>query len=251
LSYQSIFGRRRLLTLNFTKSENQNTSTMKSIISILAGVFIFVSAGTAIGQENLPVDPPPYSNNLMMDDQTYLFLSADRLEYALNSGSNPLIWDLQGYIGKEYNKFWFKVEGELLTVKKEGEMEFQALYSRAISTYFDVQLGARFDVAYNRAGTRTRSFAVIGVQGLAPYFWEVDASLFVSRKGDVSAAFEAEYDLPITQRLIGQPRIATSVAFQDVPKWGGGSGFKNIELGFRLRYVIIREFAPYIGVYWN
>src|SRR5699024_4182973 len=95
------------------------------------------------------------------------------------------------------------------TERQEGEIEFRALYSLAIATYFDVQVGARFDVAYNRADTQTRSFGVIGVQGLAPYFLEVDASLFVSTEGDVSAEFEAEYDLPITQRLIGQPRIGT------------------------------------------
>src|SRR5699024_8500240 len=119
------------------------------------------------------------------------------------------------------------------------------------STYFDVQVGARFDVAYSRAGTQTRSFAVLGVQGLAPYFWEIDASLFVSMKGDVSAEFEAEYDLPITQRLIGQPRIGTSVAIQDVTDWGDVSCVNYVGVRFRLRYEIKREFAPFLVVSGN
>lgn len=224
---------------------------MKYIISIFTGVLLSILAGTAIAQENLPFTPPSYSNDLMMDNQTYIFLRADRLEYALVDGSNPLIWDIQGYIGKEYNKFWITTEGELLTSKKEGEMEFQALYSRAISPYFDVRIGARFDVAYSRTGAQTRSFAVIGIQGLAPYFWEINANVYVSRMGDVSAEFEAEYDFPITQRLFGQPSVATAIAIQDVPKWGVGSGFNYIELGFRLRYEIERELAPYIGISWH
>ncbi len=92
---------------------------------------------------------------------------------------------------------------------------------------------------------------MIGVQGLAPYLFEVDGNIFVSEAGEVSAALEAEYDFPITQRLWGQPRLATSVAVQDVPDWGVGSGFNDVQLGFRLRYEIGREFAPYIGISWN
>lgn len=194
---------------------------------------------------------PTFSNDFMMDDKTYLFLIVDRLEYTSINGSNPLVWDTQGWIGKDYHKFWVKAEGEAMTVEKEGEMEFQGLYSRAIGPYFDAQAGIRYDITYDRAGNRSRGFAVLGLQGLAPYFFEVDGALFISENGDVSAGFEAEYDLLFTQRLIGQPRFETNIAIQEVEEWSVGSGFNNVKLGFRLRYEIRREFAPYIGISWN
>lgn len=224
---------------------------MKTTISILTCFILLISAGATLAQQNLPFRPPAYSNDFMMGDETYIFLAADRLEYALNSQSNSFIWEIQGSIGGDLRKFHFKTEGELLTAKKSGKMVFQALYSRAISTYFNFYIGARFDMAYDRRVAQTRSFAVFGIQGLAPYFWEIDASLFISRKGDISASFEASYDLPITQRLIGQPSIETAIAVQEVSKWCIGSGFNYVELGFRLRYEIVREFAPYIGILWN
>ncbi|MDZ7660530.1 copper resistance protein B [Fodinibius sp.] len=194
---------------------------------------------------------PEFSNDLMMDNETYTFFIADRLEYSFISGPNPLVWDAQGYIGKDFNKVWFKAEGEALTVGKEAEMEFQGLYSRAIDPYFDLQAGIRYDLAYSRNFNQSRAFGVIGLQGLAPYFFEVDGALFVSEDGDISANFEAEYDLLFTQRLIGQPRIETAFAFQEVEQWSVGSGFNNVQLGFRLRYEIKREFAPYVGISWN
>lgn len=213
---------------------------------ILVLLFLLLAGRTALGQK-----APPFSNELMMDDQTYFFFMTDRLEYSSISGSDPIVWDVQGYIGKEYHKFWYKVEGEALTVEKEGEMEFEGLYSRAITAYFDLQAGIRYELLYNRTENRSRAFGVIGLQGLVPYFFEVDGSLMISEAGNLSASFEAEYDLPITQRLFGQPRLETNIAVQEVEEFGVGSGFNNVRLGFRLRYEIKREFAPYIGVSWN
>lgn len=194
---------------------------------------------------------PDFSNELLMDNQTIFFFMADRFEYSSIKGPNSLVWDAQGYIGKDLHKFWFKTEGDALMAETEGEMEFQGLYSRALTAYFDLQAGIRYDIAYTGTASQSRGFAVIGLQGLAPYLFEVDGSIAVSDAGDLSASLEAEYDFPITQRLWGQSRLATSVAVQEVPKWGVGSGFNNVQLGFRLRYEIKREFAPYLGISWN
>jgi copper resistance protein B len=218
-----------------------------SIFFVAVLITILATGSRALAQEKAP----EFSNDLMMGDKTYPFLIADRLEYNSISGANPLVWDAQGYLGNSVNRFWFKAEGEALTTEKEGEMEFQGLYSRAIGPYFDLQAGIRYDFAYNREFNHSRAFGVIGLQGLAPYFFEVDGGLFVSEDGDISASFEAEYDLLFTQRLIGQPRLATKVAVQEVEQWGVGSGFNNVQLGFRLRYEIKREFAPYIGISWT
>ncbi|NGP90030.1 copper resistance protein B [Fodinibius halophilus] len=222
---------------------------MRQLSIFLSAVFLmilFVSSNTAVAQK-----APEFSNDLLMDNKTYTYIIADKLEYQSLPGPNPIMWELQGYIGKDLHKFWFKSDGEALTTQNETELEFQGLYSRAISRYFDLQVGIRYDLIYEGSDNLSRGFGVIGFQGMAPYFFEVDGGLFISEDGDISASFEAEYDLPITQRLIGQPLIETSLAFQDVPEYGIRSGINDIELGFRLRYEIEREFAPYIGVNWE
>lgn len=231
------------LTKQLKRKANPDTALTTLLLVLL---FLVLANGRALGQT-----APEFSNDLMMDDRTYLFFMTDRLEYSSISGNDPLVWDLQGYIGEEYDKFWFKAEGEALTAEKEGEMEFEGLYSRAITAYFDLQAGIRYELVYNRETNRSRALGVIGLQGLAPYFFEVDGSLMVSEAGDISARLEAEYDLPITQRLFGQPRLETAVAVQDVEEFGVGSGFNKVQLGFRLRYEIRREFAPYVGISWN
>ncbi len=180
---------------------------------------------------------------------TNWFALLDRLEYQSNEGSGQLIWDGQGWYGGDYNKFWFKTEGERsLEGGGFGEVEVQGLYSRAIRPFWDVQVGVRQDI---KPDNPSRTFGVIGIQGLAPYWFEVDAAAFISDDGDISARLEVEYDLLLTQRLIMQPRFETNIAIQDVALLGVGSGVNDVELGLRLRYEIKREFAPYVGVNWS
>ncbi len=123
----------------------------------------------------------------------------------------------------------------------------QVLYSRFIAPFWDLQAGVRYDFRPNPS----RSFAVLGVEGLAPYWFEFEAAGFISDDGDVSARVEAEYEILFTQRLIAQPLLEVNLAAQDVEELGIGSGFTDIELGLRLRYEIRREFAPYIGLAWT
>lgn len=217
----------------------------KTFILTFLGMLI-IAGSSAFAQK-----APEFSNDLIMDDKPYVYLIAEKLEYRSVSGVNPFMWEVQGYVGKSLNKFWFKSHGEALTTERETEIEFQGLYSRAIGPYFDIQGGVRYDLAYEGGGNKSRGFAVIGLQGMAPYFFHVDGGMFISEAGDISAALEAEYDLLFTQRLIGQPSIETKLALQDVPEWGVGSGINDIGLGFRLRYEIKREFAPYIGIKWE
>ncbi|MFP8489207.1 copper resistance protein B [Gracilimonas sp. Q87] len=217
-----------------------------SIFTFTTVVLIVIATSPLLAQK-----APEFSNDLMMDDKTYVYLIAEKLEYRSVSGVNPLMWEVQGYVGKDLHKFWIKSHGETLTTERETEMEFQGLYSRGITSYFDLQAGIRYDLAYEGSGNKSRGLAVLGLQGMAPYFFHIDGGMFVSEEGDVSASLEAEYDLLFTQRLIGQPVFETSVALQDVPEWGIGSGFNNVGLGFRLRYEFTRKFAPYIGINWE
>jgi copper resistance protein B len=171
------------------------------------------------------------------------WLQGDRLEYRARKGEDGYLWDIQGYYGGDINKLWFKSEGEGSFGEPLESAEVQALYSHAIAPFFDLQAGVRQDLT-----GPDRTHAVIGVQGLMPYMFEVDAAAFFSNKGDLTARIEAEYDQRITQRLTLQPRAEVNLSAQDIPELGVGSGIDNLELGLRLRYEIAREFAPYVGI---
>ncbi|MEX6633406.1 copper resistance protein B [Hyphococcus lacteus] len=179
---------------------------------------------------------------------TTYYVLADRLEYQSNDGDPLLVLDGQAWWGGDRNKLTFKSELEYdFNADEFEEAEFQALWTRPISRYFDVQAGIRHDFI---AGA-DRTFGVLGVQGLATYWFEIDAALFVSDDGDVSARFEAEYELLLTQRLILQPRTELNLAIQSVEEIGVGSGLSTAAVGARLRYEFTRQFAPYVGVSWT
>lgn len=168
-------------------------------------------------------------------------------EYQVRGGRDGLRWDGEGWFGGDINRLVIKSEGEAEVADSVDDAELQFLYSRAISPYFDLQGGVRYDFKPNPS----RTYATIGFEGLAPYWFEVEGAVFVSNKGDVLGRLAGYYDQPITQRLILQPRAEFNLAAQDVPENGIGSGLSDIELGLRLRYEIRREFAPYIGVSWE
>jgi copper resistance protein B len=171
------------------------------------------------------------------------WFQGDRAEYRVREGGDGYLWDVQGYYGGDTNKFWFKSEGEGTFGESPKSAEIQGLWSHAIGPWWDLQVGVRQDLTGPE-----RTHAVIGVQGLAPYMFEVDAAAFLSTKGDLTARVEAELDQRITQRLILQPRAEVNLSAQDIPELGIGAGLDSLELGLRLRYEFAREFAPYIGV---
>lgn len=168
-------------------------------------------------------------------------------EYQVRNGSDGFRWDGEGWFGGDINRLVIKTEGEGAFGEGIDDAEIQALYSRAIGPYFNLQAGVRYDFKPNPS----RTYATIGFEGLAPYWFEVEGALFLSDKGDVLGRLEGYYDQRITQRLILQPRAEINLAAQDVPENGIGSGLSDIELGLRLRYEIKREFAPYIGVSYD
>ncbi len=181
-------------------------------------------------------------------DQINALLLVERLERRSNEGEPLMILEGQGWIGGDLRKLWIKTEVEYDA--EEGrveEAEVQALYSHAIAPFWDFQAGLRRDI---RPGP-SRAYAVVGAQGLAPYWIEMDVQLFLSDEGDASARLEAEYEILLTQRLALQPSVELSVAFSDDEDAGVGSGPSTVEAGLRLRYEVIREFAPYVGVSWD
>ena len=168
----------------------------------------------------------------------------DRAEAKLRDGRDGYAWDAQAWSGGDIDKAWLKTEGEGTFGERVEQAEVQALWSRAIDPWFDLQLGVRHDFRPDPE----RTHLVAGVQGLAPYWFEIDAAAFLSDEGDVTARLEAEYDLRLTGKLILQPRLEFELALQDVPELGIGSGLSTGEFGARLRYEIRPELAPYVGI---
>lgn len=185
------------------------------------------------------------------DEIVYSKVISDQLEYRSIDGTDMLRWDLQGWRGTDYKKLWVKFEGEDEVSANAGDLEVQALYSRSVAPFWDFQIGGRYDRAYNSGTTSDRFLAVIGYQGLAPYWFELEPALFLSEDGDLSARITGTYEMLISQRLILRPRFEVNLAASQVREFGVGSGLNDLQLGFRLRYEFRREVAPYIGVIWQ
>ena len=167
----------------------------------------------------------------------------DRLEARVQDGEDGYLVDAQAWYGGDLDKLWLKAEGEGAFGGDFEGLEIQALWSHAIGPWFDLQSGVRYDI---RDGS-DRAHLVLGAQGLAPYWIEVEASAFLSDKGDLTAKIEAEHDARITQKLILQPRAEIGLSAQDVPDDLVGAGVSSASIGFRLRYEITPLFAPYVG----
>ncbi len=170
--------------------------------------------------------------------------TADNLEYQTNS-EKTLYWDTYGYIGYDLNKVYIYSEGE----KADGtsaDSENQLLYSRAIAPFWDVQTGIDYDIA----GAKNKTWGVLALSGLAPYFFETRAALLFADDGNVGLRVDMEYEALITQKLILTPKFTLDAYSKDAPSMAYGSGISNVTLGARLRYEFKREFAPYIGVEW-
>ncbi|PIR33660.1 MAG: copper resistance protein CopB [Alphaproteobacteria bacterium CG11_big_fil_rev_8_21_14_0_20_44_7] len=169
---------------------------------------------------------------------------AFRLEADVGAGQDDPIasWDFDGWIGGDVNKLWLKSEGEVADGNTE-QAEFWALYSRNVATFWDAQIGIRHDTQ-----PESTSYLALGVEGLAPYFFETEAHLFVSDEGDVSARIRQENDFLITQRLIIQPYVEANLYAQDVADQEVGAGLANAEFGLQTRYEITRKFAPYVDL---
>jgi len=222
------------------------------------------AVGTDLPAGDAPAPPPPgdwyadriypqaamdRSRRAMMEEnggQTIAFLNFDLAEYQARKGRDGFRWGIEGWYGGDIDRLTIKSEGEGTWGEGVDEAELQLLYSRAIGPYFNLQAGVRQDLGEGP----DRSYATVGFEGLAPYWFEVEGALFLSSKGDFLGRLEGYYDQRITQRLVLQPRAEVNFAAQDIPETRTGSGFSGIELGLRLRYEIVQEFAPYVGVEW-
>jgi len=182
-----------------------------------------------------------------MDDRaTFGMLVFDRLEHLASDGRSATAWSAQGWLGGDLDRLGFRSEG----TRENGAFEHadaELFWSHAIAPFWDGQLGVRRDVG--RGPDRT--WAAFGVQGLAPYWFEVAATAYIGEQGRTALRVEADYELSLTQRWVLQPRVEFNAYGKDDPAARVGSGLSDATFGLRLRYEIRREFAPYLGVEWS
>lgn len=231
-------------------------------VHLLAALLLFASAAPAQeiirGADATAGQPPHVLHGWkppVEDQMLFNYVLIEQAEYGTGRDPDNFSWDAQGWYGGDYNKFWWKAEGSTsLSGPSATEAELQALYSRMIAPFWNAQAGVRYDRAWESGADPGRDpdrwYAVLGLEGLAPYWFELEPSLFISENGDVIAQMIASYDLLFTQKWILQPRLDVNAAFQEVRALGLGTGVNDMQLGLRLRYEVRREFAPYLGVVW-
>jgi copper resistance protein B len=183
----------------------------------------------------------------MMEPGILAHVLFNELEGRFNGTNTEFRWDGQGWVGTDYDKLWIKSEGTLQSNGTLADGQQQFLYSRAVSTYFDLQGGLRSDLD----SRPIRNWAAFGIRGLAPYFFDLAVTGYVSGEGHLAAKLEASYDLLITQRLILQPQVELNLYSKADPARLVGDGLSDIDTGLRLRYEFCRKFAPYIGVVYE
>lgn len=165
------------------------------------------------------------------------------VDYADSKGGQ-FTWEIDGWIGGDFERVWLRSEGEIADGRL-AEAEAQLYYGWNFDPFWDALIGVRQDVE-----PESRTYLAAGLIGLAPYFFETEASLFLSDRGDVSARFEQSFDLLLTQRLIVEPHVEANLFAQDVPALGIGAGLSDVKAALQLRYEITRKFAPYVEVEW-
>lgn len=180
------------------------------------------------------------------DDPILTKVIIDQLEIRDTNDNKLYVFEGQTWTGKDINKLWIKADVEYHNNKTE-ELELQALYSRAVTPFWNIQGGIRHD----SKSEPSRSWAVIGMQGLAPYLFEIDIAAFIDEEGKAALRVSTEYEILFTQRLVLTPEIEANFYAEDSPDYHEGSGLADIQVGLRLRYHIGRQFAPYLGINWQ
>jgi copper resistance protein B len=180
------------------------------------------------------------------DSAVNYFVLLDQFEWRTGDGVHAVNWDGKGWIGKDRDRFWFRVEGDAEGAHLDEGLA-HVFYGRQVARWWDLVAGVRQDVRPGPA----RTWAAIGVQGLAPYWFEVEATAYIGASGRTHVRLEVEYELLLTNRMVFQPLVEIEIYGASDPGRGIGAGLSSAEAGLRLRYEFRREFAPYIGVVWN
>lgn len=191
---------------------------------------------------------PEVEGHAMPDDAVHFFVLFDQLEWQRGESGNGVTWDSSGWVGRDLHRLWFRAEGEA-AAGRPGDAEVHLFYGRAVARWWDVVVGLRQDL---RPGPGpAQSWLAVGVQGLAPYWFDVEATVYLGADGQTAARVEAEYELLFTNRLALQPLVEVNLYGKTNAARGIGAGVSSFDAGLRIRYELRRELAPYLGVTWH
>ncbi len=194
----------------------------------------------------VPVSPAtPFGMSPVDDEHIFYHAMLSELEGRFGA-TNSLRWQGEAWAGTDSHRLWLKSEGRLTNGEVDDGQQ-QLFYSHPISTYFDAQIGARYDLD----SLPGRGWGAIGIEGMAPLFFHVAATGYIGGEGRLAAKLEGSYDLLLTQKLILQPQLEMNFYSLDDPARRTGSGLSDVDAGLRLRYEITRKLAPYIGVTYD
>ena len=225
-----------------------SNGAVRFVCALVTSVSLLIPAATVAGQG---MGGMTANSTMDMDRAIRVFALADLFEY-VPTGTGSVRADALSWIGGDYHRLYFRLDGEQPFKGAGGETNVDATYGRLLTPFWTGLVGGRLEVrGLGSARRTTRGLLAVGFEGMSPYFFEVEPTLYVSTKGQVTGRFATAVDLLFTQRLILQPRLETNFAVQGVPEVGIGSGINDVELGARMRYEIRREFAPYAGLVWS
>ena len=213
-----------------------------------------MAAGSTADTGPVAARSPDYSDGIgygampgmdMSDEASFGTLLLDHLETTHADGANGQAWAVEGGYGGDDDKLWLRSEGE----RRRGRVDdadLEMFWSHSVAAFWNTQLGVRQDIGDGP----DRSWAAFGVQGLAPYRFELEATAYLGASGRIAARVRAEYEMRFTQRLILQPEAEINFHGEDDPARRIGSGLSDVQFGLRLRYEVRRQFAPYLGIEW-
>ena len=213
--------------------------------------------GTASAAQHVPPEPaehpmpamsyPQMVQTMQMDDTASTGkVLLDQFEWRDMDGEPAAVWQGEAWYGGDYDKLWLRTEGERIQGVTE-DARVEALWDRIITRWWNLQAGAREDFGNGPS----RPWAALGMRGLAPYWFDIEATVYVGEASRTAARLKVEYDLLLTQRLIVQPEAEANLYGKADPARQLGSGLSNLDVGLRARYEIRRQFAPYVGVAWT
>ncbi len=199
----------------------------------------------AFADSPMPMSSASMNDAMQMDDDTKIgMIKFDQLDYAFAAG-HSVAWQADAWYGGDFDKLWLRSEGE----HEDGRLDVRAelFWDHAFDTFWDWQLGARHDAGLGAS----RDWAAFGVRGLAPYWFEVEATAYVGEEGRTAARVRTEYEILLTQRWILQPELEMNFYGKDDARRENGAGLSDADIGLRLRYEFRHELAPYVGIVWR
>ncbi|HEX7761081.1 MAG TPA: copper resistance protein B [Caulobacteraceae bacterium] len=202
--------------------------------------------GSGDGPANTSSEAAPFGPPV--DDQHFWsHVSLDQLEARVGSSGAALRWDAEAWAGPDAWRVVVRSEGQRSPEGRVEDGQLEALFSKPVTAYWDVQAGGRYDLD----SAPGRGWAAVGVEGLAPQFVKVGATAYIGSGGRLAGKVKLSHDQLLTNRLVLQPEAELNLYSRDDAVRGIGSGFSDLDAGVRLRYEITRKFAPYVGVSWE